>query len=256
MPTTPSRPPVPASQALHLAGSTTMMQRMRHVAEAYMDERRDARIVIIDGGGTARGYKALLDRTVDIAMASGAVPAELAGALAASGRSLHSTVLSTEALVALVHMSNPVARLSMRQLANVFSGRIHNWKALGGPDAAIHVLVGLPGGGVSSSFRQLVLGDDATFTPSRVGLDTAHRLRQAAGDPLAITYAAMQSPDVRSLKMLMIDGLPPDVASPAYPLRVPLMLAIAGARSGATREFIGYAARQWHSAGSPESGHE
>ncbi len=256
MPTTSSRPPVPSFQAVHLAGSTTMMARMRIIAEAYMEQQSAARIVIIDGGGTARGYKALLDRTVDLAMASGAPPAELASGLAAAGRSPHSIVMSTEALVTLVHKSNRVERLSMRQLANVFAGRIDNWKAVGGIDAAIHVYVGLPGGGVSSSFRQLVLGEEASFTPTRVGMDTAHRLRYAAADPLAITYAAMRAPDARSMKMLMIDGMAPDAVRPGYPLKVPLMLAIAGAPSLAARNFVDYAARQWQAAVLPGAGHE
>lgn len=251
MPNSSTDPAPAASSAVHLAGSTTMLSRMRRVAEAYMGERPAARIVVIDGGGTARGCKALLDRTVDIAMASGGVPDEFANQLAGR-RALRTTIISTDAIVPLVHAANPVADLSLRQLANIFSGRISNWKEAGGADAPIHVLVGPPGGGVTVSFKQLVLGDDATFTPSRVVLETGKRLQLAGGDPHAITYVAMMPLDRLGLKILTVDGLQPDVLASAYPLRAPMMLALAGAPSAAAGHFIAYAERQWNSAGAGE----
>ncbi|MEO7494817.1 MAG: substrate-binding domain-containing protein, partial [Massilia sp.] len=205
---------------------------------------------------TARGYKALVDRTVDIAMASGAVPDEVAIQLAGRQRTLYTTLISTDAVVPLVHASNPVSRLSLRQLTNIFSGRIRNWKEAGGADAPIHVLVGPPGGGVTRSFVQLVLGEDATFTPSRSVLDTGKRLRQVAGDPCAITFVAMMPFDQRALKIVTVDGLQANASMPATALRVPMILAVAGAQSGAARDFIAYAGRQWNFASEGGSGRE
>jgi phosphate transport system substrate-binding protein len=243
-----STPPKRHGGALHLAGSTTMMARMRRVAEAYMDEQRDTSIVIIDGGGTARGYKALLDRTADICMASAAAGDELRAQLAGQQRTLVSTEVSTDAVAVLVHASNPVTNLSLRQLGNILSGRIANWRAVGGADAPIHVLVGPAGGGVSLNFRQQALGEDATFTPARTVLGSAHRLRRAAEDPLAITYVAMMQLDDPRLKALSIDAVAPRAQLRAYPLHAPLLLAVADRRAGAASAFIGYAARQWNSA--------
>jgi phosphate transport system substrate-binding protein len=243
----PSPPPKRHGSALHLAGSTTMMARMRRVAEAYMDEQRDTSIVIIDGGGTARGYKALLDRTADISMASAAAGEELHAKLARQQRTLVSTEVSTDAVAVLVHASNPVTNLSLHELGNILSGRIANWRTVGGADAPIHVLVGPAGGGVSHNFRQQALGEDATFTPARTMLGNVPRLRRAAEDPLAITYVAMMQLHDPRLKALSIDNVAPRAQRRAYPLHAPLLLAVADRPPRAATAFIGYAARQWNS---------
>lgn len=227
--------------AVHLAGSTTLLPRIQRAAEAFMTTYPDATIVIVGAGGTARGYKALLDRTVDIAMASGNLPQQLASRVADQRTTLRSTVLSHEAIVPLVHISNPVTSLSMRQLRNIFSGRISNWREVGGRDAPIEVLAGMPTGGVFSSLKKLVLGNDDTFTPGALVLGTADRLARCADRPFAISYVPhMPLPD-RRLKMLRVDGIEASRSAPAYPLRLPMMLVTHNAPSTSTRAFIAYA---------------
>jgi ABC-type phosphate transport system substrate-binding protein len=96
---------------------------MQRAAEAYM-ATRPARIVVNGGCGTARGYKALLDGTTDIAMASGSAPDDLRAA-AARNRPLRATVVSRDAILALVHASIPLAtlRLSAARADDAAAGR-------------------------------------------------------------------------------------------------------------------------------------
>ncbi|MCS0580470.1 substrate-binding domain-containing protein [Massilia pinisoli] len=223
------------SPALQLTGSTTLLPRMQRIAEAYM-ETHPVRVVVNDGCGTARGYKALLDGTTDIAMASGTAPDELAAAADARGLPFRATAVRRDAIVPVVHASNPLDALSLQQLRNVFTGRIGEWHLLGGPRAPIEVLVGPPTGGVSTSWRQRLLGADDTYTPLARVLGTDDRLARMAARPFGITYA----PHARlppQLKVLRIADAAPD--GPVY---APLMLVTLGPWTLPAARFIAYAA--------------
>ncbi|WP_181259139.1 substrate-binding domain-containing protein [Pseudoduganella armeniaca] len=241
----PLAPTAPPSRAVHLAGATTMLPLMQRLAEAYMGRDARERVVITEGGGTARGYKAVLDRTADIAMASGPVPDDFNSELQARVLALHRVTLGRDPIAILVHASNPVSNISLRQLADLFTGRIGNWRDAGGPDGPVQVLVGPPGGGVSAQFKQ-VLGSGASYTPSRLVLDSGARLLRAASDPAAITFAATMAPQQLALKVLTVDHLSP--AAPAYPLQTPLTLALAGQPSGPAGALIRFLAVSWSGA--------
>lgn len=240
--------------ALQLTGSTTLLPHMQRVAEAYM-RGQPASVVVNGGCGTMRGFKALLDGTTDIAMASAAIPADLAAAAAADGLAFHATVIRQDAILLVVHGSNPVDTLSLPQLRNIFTGRIDNWRGVGGADAAIEVLAGPPGGGISSSWRKLVLGDEDTFTPSQRVLAAGERLARVALRPNAIAYVAQAAWPARGLKVLRIGGLAADRAAQSYPLRAPMLLVTLGPAPPATARFIHYAASA-HAAAGTGGSHE
>jgi phosphate transport system substrate-binding protein len=229
-----------ASKSVHIRGSTTLLPLMQRMGEAYMNQHPDVSVVI-SGGGTARGYKAILDGTADIAMASGVVSDEIADDNNRRGIKLHSTTLSYGVIVAVVHPSNAIGNLSMKQLRNIFTGRINNWKEVGGKNAPIKVFVGPPTGGITDTWKRLILGDEDTYTPSGIVMDNADRIEQIAKEPLAITFLTIGAENNPHLKILKVDGVSPDadmVRSGRYPLRAPLMLVTTETPSAVTKEFI------------------
>lgn len=236
--TTQGHPP-----ALQLTGSTTLLPRMQRAAESYLRLQMfsdTGRIVINGGCGTARGYKALLDGTTDIAMASGAVPADLAAAAAARGLAFRTTIVSRDAILPLVHAANPLDSLTLLQLRNIFTGRIVNWRSLGGPDAAIEVLVGPASGGVSASWRKTLLGDGDTCTPLARVMGMDERLARLVDRPNAITYMAQMALPLRGLKVLRVGGVAAAPAPSAYPLYAPMSLVTLGMPAPAAARFIAH----------------
>jgi phosphate transport system substrate-binding protein len=225
---------------LQLTGSTTLLPRMQRAAEAYMG-LHPARIVINGGCGTTRGYKALLDGTTHVAMASSKAPGDMTAVAAARGLAFRETVVARDAILALVHASNPLTMASLRDLRNIFTGRIANWRQLGGIDAPIDVLVGPPAGGVSASWRGMVLGADDTLLPSARVLPMAERIARVAAQPYAITYVAQTTVDTRRLKVLRVEDTTPGAAA-AYPLHAPMMLVTLGTVAPAAAQFIAFAA--------------
>jgi len=215
-----------AARALQLTGSTTMLPRMQRVAELYM-QRQLGRIVINGGCGSARGYKALLDGTTDIAMASGAAPDDAIAAAQARRLVWRSTVVTQDAIVPVVHAANPLARLSLLQLQNIYTGRIVNWRQVGGPDAPIEVLLGPPGGGVANGWRRCMLVGADTFTAQARVMAAPLRLARVGASPYAIAYVSRTALPARRVKTLQVD------ASAAAALRAPMMLVTLGAAGAA-----------------------
>lgn len=229
--------------AIQLTGSTTLLPSMQRAAEAYM-ARHASRIVINGGCGTARGYKALLDGTTDVAMASGPAADEVAAQAAARGLAFQATVVGHDAILQLVHAANPVASLSLQQLGDIFTGRVDNWRSVGGPDAPIAVLVGPPGGGISRSWHALVLGADDTLTPQRRVMAAEERLAHIAAHRFAVTYVADSAALGPRVRTLRVNGMASTSAH--YPLHATMQLVTLGAASAPAARFIAHAAGRRH----------
>jgi phosphate transport system substrate-binding protein len=235
-----------ASSVVHLRGSTTLMPIAQMIAETYMNENPDASVVV-SGGGTARGYKAILDGTADIAMASSVMPDDLLSGTRYQGIKLQNTLLGYATIVTVVHPSNPIQNLSLKQLKDVFTGRINNWKQLGGADAPIKVYVGPPTGGITDTWKHLILGEDDTYTPSGIVMSNDDRIKEILKYPTAITFLTLGSVHTNKLKILQINNVSPDASSVKdgrYLLRAPLILVTKESSSMATRNFINYFSAQ------------
>jgi phosphate transport system substrate-binding protein len=231
------------SQAVHIRGSTTLQPIIQNFAEKYMNEH-PASSIVVSGGRTARGYKAVLEGTADIGMVSGDASDEINSELARHNQKFLRVIVGYDALVTVVHPTNKINNLRIDQLKNIFTGRIKNWKALGGVDGKIEVLVGPPTGGITESWKKTILGDNDTYTPDGQVFDSSTRLKKIRNRPLAITFltfdAAKQSHDI---KILDVDGVKVNagtVLNGEYPLRVPLALITSEKPSQASKNFIQY----------------
>ena len=229
-----------AAGAIRVVGSTTFLGFVQHVAEDYMAQTTDA-TVVVNAGGSSRGYKAVLDGTADVAIVSGKLPDELHREFARRNIVLSQKTVGYRALVAAVHPSNPIRNLSHAELSAVFSGQISSWKTLGVPQGkAIQLLIGPPGGGLTDIWKSEALIDGATFSAKAQVRSAAQRAAMVAKNPDAITYLAMNE-DTPGLAYLSINGVPPtarQVANGAYPLRSQLTLVSRVGSGKAVEAFL------------------
>jgi len=127
--------PVPSLTIVN-KGSDTMVNLALAWAEAYHAERPEVNLSVT-GGGSGTGIAALINRTVDLANASRAIkPEELAEALAQGVEPVEHTV-ARDAIAVIVHRDNPVGRLTLQQISDIYSGVINNWSEVGGFDRPI-----------------------------------------------------------------------------------------------------------------------
>jgi phosphate transport system substrate-binding protein len=125
-----------ASNYLQNKGSDTMVNLALYWAEDYQKEHPDVRISVT-GGGSGTGITALISNTVDIANASRAIKAEEIEEAKANGVDPVEHVVARDAIAVIVNPENPIQKLTLQQVSDIYAGRISNWKELGGDDRPI-----------------------------------------------------------------------------------------------------------------------
>jgi len=161
--------------------------------------------------------------------------ADLAGSARGSSGSaqdaaLTFTPVAWDALVMVVHPSNPVTSLTLTQLHDIYYGKITNWKDVGGKDEPIDLYaVASPGDGVEYSLRRLLFGrGNQPVAAPRLYVNTAKLEEGVTVDPMGMGVATLASTrGDNKVKLLHIGGSAPTTASVAdgsYPLYTPLYL--------------------------------
>ena len=135
-----------------------------------------------------------------------------------------------DAIVPVVHPRNPIVGLSLRQIRQIYLGRIKNWKEVGGLDAPINLYaVAAPLDGIEYSMRELMYGKgDQRIAAPRLYINTGSMEEGITLDPNAFGLSTLSVVGGRSdLKMLSLAGIAPSIATVqngSYPLYVTLFL--------------------------------
>ncbi|AEA46884.1 PstS family phosphate ABC transporter substrate-binding protein [Archaeoglobus veneficus] len=125
------------SLEIYIKGSDTLVQLVSNLAEAYMEKNPDTSIVV-SGGGSGTGIKALINGEIDVADASREMKdSEIEQIKQKYGTEPLRLIIARDMLAVVVNPSNPVDKLTVEQVAKIFAGEITNWKEVGGNDAPI-----------------------------------------------------------------------------------------------------------------------
>lgn len=148
------------ADTVRLAGSPSVIALVINPNRAAV-ERATGTVLEVVGSETGQGLADLVDHKADLAMVSERIDMAVAAA-AKAGRTIHPSALWVHELlkdeiVFLVHPSNPVTRLTLAQLGDIHSGRISNWKQVGGRDRPITVYAGGATEGTSAMVRKVVM---------------------------------------------------------------------------------------------------
>ena len=249
---TPAR--AAARNAIQLKGSDTMVNLAQAWAEDYM-KQKPGLLVAVTGGGSGTGISSLLSSSCDIAMCSREIkPKEIALA-EKKGVHPHEIKVAMDGLAVVVHPGNPVTTLTMDQLAGVFSGKITNWKELGGADAKIVILSREVNSGTHVYFKEHVLrrNDPSArdeFAPSALMLPSSQAIAdEVAQNPGAVGYYGMgyiskKQKAIHVAKDSQSEACAPtleNVVNGHYPISRPLLLYTNGDPKGNVKEFIDFA---------------
>jgi phosphate transport system substrate-binding protein len=196
-------------------GSDTMVNLALAWAEGYQVVRPEVRIAV-SGGGSGTGIAALMNGTVDIANASRRIsPVELQTAQA-RGYDPVEFVVAGDAIAIVVNRSNPIDRLTLPQISDIYSGKINNWNELGGEDRPIVRLSRETNSGTHVFFLQEVLrlGDPENrtlFSPRTLLLPSSEGISAEVRDnPNSIGYEGLGyiTPDLKVLAVARSDEHP------------------------------------------------
>jgi phosphate transport system substrate-binding protein len=117
-------------------GSDTIVNLALAWAERYHQINPDISISVT-GGGSGTGIAALMNGTVDIANASRSIKPEEVEAIKANGNEPVEFVIARDAIAIIINPKNSVNELTLPQISDIYSGKINNWKEVGGEDRPI-----------------------------------------------------------------------------------------------------------------------
>lgn len=220
-------------------------------AEAFMQRHPEISIAVT-GGGSGTGIAALINGTCDIAQSSREITSrerELAGQ---RGYHVFGRSVAIDALAVVVHPSNPVSSLTLDQLSQIFSGRIANWREVGGPDAPILILSRDRNSGTHVYFLEhVVRGGDAKssleFAPSALMLPSSQAIvEEVTTSRGAIGYVGIGyvTPTLKVLAVVPAGGaeaVAPDLeaaVSGRYPIARPLLFYTPSQPDGTVKRFL------------------
>jgi phosphate transport system substrate-binding protein len=216
--------PQASNKPLTVKGSDTMVILTQRLAEEYM-KAHPGEVVQVNGGGSGTGIAALINGSIDMAMASRPMKDdEKQKAAKSRGSEVVEHPVALDALGVFVNSANPVQQLTIAQIRDIFQGKTKNWSAVGGPNAQIILYGRESSSGTYDYFREHVL-DKGDFAPQVQTLQgTAAIINAVGNDKNGIGYGGIAyAKEVRALAV-QAEGAQPvapseaSVADGTYPL--------------------------------------
>ena len=178
---------MPASKTITVKGSDTMVILAQKWAEVYMKTNTDVNIQVT-GGGSGTGISALINGSTDICNSSRPLKQSEMDKLKDRYSSFGIEIpCAKDGITVFLHETNPVKELSIKQLSGIFTGKIRNWKEVGGPDADIKLYGRENSSGTYVFFKDnVVKGDYAASCQTLPG--TAAVVNAVKNDKYGIGY--------------------------------------------------------------------
>lgn len=137
------------------------VEQLEDPVEKYIEGLlpKQNKIVRIDirAHGSSTGFKALTEKSTEIAMSSRPIKDKEYTSLSATFGQVNEHPIALDALAIVTYPGNPVDRLSITQIAAMFAGEITNWNQIGGEDVAISLFSRDNNSGTWDTFKSLVL---------------------------------------------------------------------------------------------------
>lgn len=214
-----------AETKIVIDGSTTVGPISKAFADFYKENHSGVNITISESG-SGNGVKSLMNNACDIAnMSRFMKPAEFKSCVD-KGILPVAHVVAFDGLAVVVNPKNPVKALTVSQIADIYTGKISNWKQLGGEDAKIVVVSRDTNSGTYETFNELVLKKAAiTKDAEYVGSNGQARTRVNTTKN-AIAYVGLGFVD-DTVKPLSVEGILPtakSISTGKYPIARPLYM--------------------------------
>jgi phosphate transport system substrate-binding protein len=250
---TPGYTSSPHISAIENIGSDTLVNLALAWAEEYHKLHPNVEISVT-GGGSGTGIAALINGTVDIANASREIKPEEIQQAVINGVNPEEFIVAKDAIAVIVNPNNPVDQLTIKQLSDIYSGKINNWNEVGGTDSPIVRLSRETNSGTHVFFldnviRMRIPGDKTLFATDTLLLPSSEIITAETSDnPNAIGYDGLGyvTPDVKVI------AIAPDSTSPyilpsaesvnkgQYPIARDLYMYTNGKPAGSISDYLSW----------------
>ena len=207
---------------LNLRGDYASARGITEVGALYARQHKTT--INVRPFSTNAGIDGVLKGEIDVAAA-----ARPPVAARADERELVFWPVAWDAVVFIVHPSNPVRQLSLQQVRDIFLGKLDNWKEVGGRDAPIDLYSVMgPYDGLEASVRQILFGNPGYMAKIDRLFLNQHQIEVGVQmDPDSIGMTTLAGLDKQRVRALDIEGIAATkdtVANGRYLLTIPLYL--------------------------------
>ena len=219
-----------SADTVKMTGASTVLNVVISPTKGAVEKSTGHTLQIV-GSGTGKGLVDLVDGSSDIAMISEPMDIAVEAAAVAGKKVDPKTIqffeLKKDEIVFVVHPSNSVAKLSWEQLRDIHTGKIANWKEVGGKDLPIVVYSDAATGGTRAMVKKIVMAG-AEYGPAVKAQTSVKRAAEMVGtDDAGIAGAGKGFVDATKNKIVETKKL-----------ERPLALATLGAPKPAAKAVI------------------
>ncbi|MBW6486965.1 MAG: phosphate ABC transporter substrate-binding protein [Syntrophobacterales bacterium] len=224
-----------------IKGSTTVLPIAQATIEAFMKKNPGSNISL-SGGGSGEGFKALVDKTADIANMSRAAKKQEIDLGKAKGVEIYPNVVAIDAIVPVVNHKNKVSNLSTDQLSQIYQGKIRNWKEVGGDDLEIVVVSRDSSSGTFEAWGEIVLKKARVFPRAQLQASSGAIVQAVSKNKYAIGYIGLGYIDksVKALKVNGVEASTKTALSKEYPVARDLYMYTKGKPQRETAAYINF----------------
>lgn len=240
------------NSSIQIKGSDTMVNLVQSWAEKFME--KNPNLIAVTGGGSGTGISSLISGTCDIAMSSRNIKEKEINLAKQKGIEPCELKVALDGLAVVVNPKNPVSKLTISQLADIFSGKITNWKEVGGSDLKIVLLSREVNSGTHVYFKEHVLRGNnpqgrEEFAPSALMLSSSQAIAdEVASNTGSIGYYGMGYISNKQKAILIAKDekgqyFAPtleNVVSGKYPVSRPLFFYSNNKPNGLIKDFIDF----------------
>jgi phosphate transport system substrate-binding protein len=234
------------STSVTVKGSDTMVNLSTAWAEAFM-KANPGKQVIVAGGGSGIGISSLINGTTDLANASRPMKDEEKAKL--PGYKEYRVAM--DCITIVVNPKNPVNKLTMDQLAKIFTGEVKSWKDFGGPDKPINILSRESSSGTYAFFQEHVLKKKDYSKDAKLLTATNPIIEEVSTNDFAIGYVGLGYAVKAGSKVKIVSVKKDDksaavmpseatVYDGSYPIARALYIYAAKEPTGIAKDFIDF----------------
>ncbi|MDF0552266.1 phosphate ABC transporter substrate-binding protein [Kamptonema sp. UHCC 0994] len=229
----------PSVNKITLSGSHTIGSILSEIAKPYETAHPGVKIEVQENA-TWRGIADVRQGTADIGM--------VARSMKADEKDLLAFTIAKDGISITLHRDNPVKSLTDKQIVGIYTGKIKNWKEVGGKNVPILVIHRSEGVAALEPFLSYFKLEKSAIRPDVVVTETDELVQAMVGKPQAIGFSSIGVVEsIKEIKILPINGVAPtneNVSSGKFPITRPLNVVTKNPPSTSVKGFIDFSLSQ------------
>jgi phosphate transport system substrate-binding protein len=232
-----------AADKLVIKGSDTLGAKMvPQMAEAFKALYPGVTFEIA-AEGSSTGVKAVITDTADIGMSSRDVKESEIAEAKSKGIDIKTIVVAKDAIAVIVNTDNPMSKLTVEQIGQIFTGEVADWSAVGGKPGAISTYTRNTSSGTYKVFQKLAMDKQDYGDQSQKMAGNEQIASEVANNKNGVGYVGLAYIDTPGVKVVMVNGVTPNKANVnngSYLLARPLYFLSNGEPKGMAKTFVDF----------------